>query len=313
MIVHGNKKISEMVYARLAKEGGGAVRLTNMIRGPQVVFGDLYPFSPWLTATTCKAILGAFGVSDGTAVIKATNQYLNVLAASDRDKATALAALINEDPMMVCSLGLEPQGVTMPIRIVTNAGGAYVNLGYKVTSNNFRAELGFDKNAGSTDPFGFCKRNGDTEWFTSYGSECSCYIGTSGALFSLGYGTAGVKRDIIIETTSTGKVRYGVNTTTLTEKNFNGSLTTDPGKFCLFTMDNDAAMTKNRVSNGTTYWYAKLYQDGNCVREAYPFIRNGVNGFIDVIGGGFYPNANNVGTLTIAYTRNGQPWTPSTP
>ena len=51
----------------------------------------------WLKPATKQAIRDAFGVSDGTAVIKATNQYLNQLAASDRDKATALAALINEE------------------------------------------------------------------------------------------------------------------------------------------------------------------------------------------------------------------------
>ena len=43
-----------------------------------------------------RAILGAFGQTDGKAVINATNAYLNQLAASDRDKATALAGFINE-------------------------------------------------------------------------------------------------------------------------------------------------------------------------------------------------------------------------
>ena len=43
MIIHGNKQISEIVYARKSSEGGGAVRLTNIIRGAQVVFGGLIP------------------------------------------------------------------------------------------------------------------------------------------------------------------------------------------------------------------------------------------------------------------------------
>ena len=50
--------------------------------------------SGWLRGAAIRAILGAFG-ADGMAVIQATNAYLNQLAASDRDKATALAGFIN--------------------------------------------------------------------------------------------------------------------------------------------------------------------------------------------------------------------------
>ena len=119
MIAHGNKQISEIVYARKSSEGGGAVRLTNIIRGAQVVFGGKVPFNVWLTDAATTAILAAFGQTDGKAVIKATNAYLNALAATDPNKASALAGFINEDPMLVCSLGLQPQGVTMPIRLAT--------------------------------------------------------------------------------------------------------------------------------------------------------------------------------------------------
>lgn len=59
MIAHGRKQISEMVYARKASEGGGAVRLQNMIRGAQVVFGGLAPFSPYSGAAT-GALTAAF-------------------------------------------------------------------------------------------------------------------------------------------------------------------------------------------------------------------------------------------------------------
>ena len=83
---------------------------------PSAIYvGSNLVWANWLKAATKQAILGAFG-DDGKAVINATNAYLNGIAASDRDKATALAGFINEDPMMVCSLGLEVEGVTMPIR-----------------------------------------------------------------------------------------------------------------------------------------------------------------------------------------------------
>ena len=88
----------------------------------------------WLDLATLRAILGAFG-DDGKAVIKATNAYLNGIAASDRDKATALAGFINEDPMMVCSLGLEPQGVTMPIRTLNGDGIAYIYTNIQATDD----------------------------------------------------------------------------------------------------------------------------------------------------------------------------------
>ena len=136
MITHGNKRISEIVYARKASEGGGAVRLTNIIRGAQVVFGGLSP-SPstkWLTGATMAAILAAFGQTDGKAVIKATNAYLNALAETDPTKASALAGFINEDPMLVCSL------VDCGVRrycVITNTSSADsykngVNLPYKL-------------------------------------------------------------------------------------------------------------------------------------------------------------------------------------
>lgn len=53
---------------------------------------------PWLTIAAQQAIVGAFGQRDGWAVIKATNAYLNQLAASDMDKAQAIADFMNESP-----------------------------------------------------------------------------------------------------------------------------------------------------------------------------------------------------------------------
>lgn len=106
MITHGNKQISEIVYARKASEGGGAVRLTNIIRGAQVVFGGLKPdVKMWLTGATKAAILAAFGQTDGKAVIKATNAYLNALAATDPTKASALAGFINQYPLYAACVG----------------------------------------------------------------------------------------------------------------------------------------------------------------------------------------------------------------
>lgn len=98
----------------------------------------------WLTVAAAQAILGAFGQRDGMAVINATNAYLNQLAASGqagKDKATALAGFINEDPMMVCSLGLEVEGVTMPKRYCVSDSGsgttvhAYIKTGFTYSND----------------------------------------------------------------------------------------------------------------------------------------------------------------------------------
>ena len=139
MITHGNKQISEIVYARKSSEGGGAVRLTNIIRGAQVVFGGLYPgVKTWLRGSTNAAILAAFGQTDGKAVIKATNAYLNALAATDPTKASALAGFINEDPMLICSL-VE----TGKKRYLSSDGYAKIDLGITWAQAKYQCDVEF--------------------------------------------------------------------------------------------------------------------------------------------------------------------------
>jgi len=67
----------------------------NLLYRRNIMYPQQFYFF-WLTKATVAAILAAFGQDDGRQVIKATNAYLNQLAASDRDKATALAGFINE-------------------------------------------------------------------------------------------------------------------------------------------------------------------------------------------------------------------------
>ena len=52
----------------------------------------------WLFGATKQAIMDAFGV-DGAAVIRATNDYLNGIAASDRSKAQQIADFLNQHPL----------------------------------------------------------------------------------------------------------------------------------------------------------------------------------------------------------------------
>lgn len=63
-------------------------------------FINLYPAILWLTQETNDAIVAAFGVEDGQAVIVATNKYLDqVMKDSGKEQAIALAGFINQHPL----------------------------------------------------------------------------------------------------------------------------------------------------------------------------------------------------------------------
>ena len=167
MITHGNKQISEIVYARKASEGGGAVRLTNIIRGAQVVFGGLKPdFGNWLEKATKAAILAAFGQTDGKAVIKATNAYLNGIAATDPTKASALAGFINQYPVNWGTLLVDFQ----PVDYIEKKTGTtiWVNTGIKPQQGDIEeieCEVAWNS------------RNGNNESVIIGVAETSSYIG----------------------------------------------------------------------------------------------------------------------------------------
>ena len=74
----------------------------------------------WLTPVTRNTIKTAFGDVMGTTVINATIAYFNDLPPIQAQK---LSLLVNEDPMMVCSLGLNVEN--MPIRTMYTDGTTY--------------------------------------------------------------------------------------------------------------------------------------------------------------------------------------------
>ena len=76
----------------------GNMRITAAAIGGQWVLGN------WLMTATAQAIIAAFGAEEGTQVISLTNDYLNAIAATDKERAQQLANFIQEDPMLVCSL-----------------------------------------------------------------------------------------------------------------------------------------------------------------------------------------------------------------
>lgn len=307
MIIHGNKQISEIVYARKASEGGGAVRLTNIIRGAQVVFS-------WLEKATKAAILAAFGKTDGNAVIKATNAYLNGIAATDKSKASALAGFINEDPMMVCSLGLQPQGVEMPRRWLVGDGKAWISLTDIVFSEatcvGWRYRLqSIIQNVGSG-------------WWVHGvgGSSVNCYVGISSKRnFAYSYGGNDIEGNVSAANYWNKIVDYdldlsrGTYTVSYQGNQIDRKTFTPPtapsgnspmALYCWRKMNNGTAgnIFQSSVSK------AEFGHNDTIEHIIVPYKDNVM---IDLLTGTKYGNANTSGSFSIAYTLpDGTPWTP---
>lgn len=112
---------------------------------PSAIYvGSKMVWANWLKAATKQAIMAAFGV-DGPAVIAATNEYLNGIAASDKAKATALAGFINtyavEDAHIVYSL-IPTLGVRR--MVVNGTRGQYFDLGITPSTTKYEIYVGFE-------------------------------------------------------------------------------------------------------------------------------------------------------------------------
>ena len=288
MIIHGRKQISEIVYARNASDGGGAIRLSNIIRGPQVVFGNLAPFfKDYLTAATKQAIVAAFGASDGSAVIKATNAYLTQLAATDPTKATALAGFINEDPIPYATMIYEDN--EHPVPYLASNGNSWCDITTLQTSSLTKVDCDvIMKTAAATQPI--C--GGQT------GYCCLWFDATTG---NFHYRTNQGKR--YRHDNVTTDTAYTVVAT-------NSSITVDGDPGYLWNSSGDNASGTIKIFNGSVTYnggqrmigaLSRIYLNDGAYKF-YPLERNGVGGLYDMVGKVFWPN---VGT---------EPFTmPSTP
>lgn len=317
MIAHGNKQISEIVYARKASEGGGAVRLTNIIRGAQVVFGGLRPSLVWqLLVATKAAILAAFGQTDGKAVIKATNAYLNALAATDPTKATALAGFINEDPMLVCSLGLKPQGVEMPIRKLVGDGVAWIDTPYHASNNTYMKFVGSVPRGTDGGVFGCCYKNGDYYGMYVYRINTNRFEVLVRPSFSnvSNNSNTGVH---ILEIDSSGfyedgTKRWSVTANTFTTEHTIGLFYVKP-PYKKISNSNAVSLEIRESGNEVANLVSFQLGEHRTAEQCYPKVEQavGTKGMIDLVTGLFHPNSNTSGSFTIEYTLpDGTPWTP---
>ena len=303
----------------LTAAGFGRYRITAASLGNLDLFGKF-----WLTAATLQAILGAFG-DDGWAVIKATNAYLDGIAASDRDKATALAGFINEDPMMVCSLGLEVPGVTMPIRTLNGDGTAYIDTGIVGTAYvNFNLRIDVWGITYNTDSIGYNLDGIGGSMGTS------SYVGIKDSKLTYGSYYGSSNRDNVSNINAAYEVYHHLwvdykNKTTGCDSNSLTFQMTQPpamtATYLLFGWNATPAPHPHRANKSR----ATYAMDGEYLRDYIPFktgkawaaedVSTGVAqvagtcGMIDLVSGKFFPNANSQGSFTIPDIS----YTPSTP
>jgi len=289
----------------LTAAGFGRYRITAASLGNL----DLLGTWRWLSQATLQAILGAFGQTDGKAVINATNAYLTQLAASDRDKATALAALINEDPMMVCSLGLSVEGVTMPIRWLVGDGNTHIVSGVKsLPTTTAKCKVLYNSsNSIRMDLFG-ARSDGENQYafYVSYnedwGSVRMRYINGSNTQGNIVLNNGMHEIELRPNQFICDGTTYSAGTNSGTQ-------------YDLIVMGVRFNATNNgQGMKGQGMAYLDLKNTTGGDRLFIPFIGQNRDGMVDLVAGVFHPNQG-TGHFTDAYTlQDGvTPWTPSTP
>ena len=247
----------------------------------------------WLTIATRQAIVGAFGV-DGWAVINATNAYLTQLAASDRDKATALADLINEDPMMVCSLPMSeclPSGFVMPERWLLSDGASWIDTGIEACGDTIiRAKC-----------YAESKVLGCDAAFLS--KQFKLTIGSSGARYGLSAHSAYNYGGQITELNLNKNNWYvnGVLLNSFTYQDYNVGY-----NIPLFTTARGGVA--DPPDDTAKFVYAEVYRKNGTKIYLVPCTNK--NGMVDLENMEFYPNQGS-GQFLETYLLNGQPWTPA--
>ena len=145
----------------LTAAGFGRYRITAASLGSLDLLGTFQ----WLTVATKQAIMDAFGV-DGPAVIAATNEYLNGIAASDKAKATALAGFINTYPYYAGVTG----GIYQQVLYINTTGSQYINSEFRI-HNNYKITTDCRLDANSA-----CVPWGTTDYSLFFvGSSGECY------------------------------------------------------------------------------------------------------------------------------------------
>jgi hypothetical protein len=267
----------------LTAAGFGRYRITAASLGSLVMLGKF-----WLTAATKQAIMDAFGV-DGPAVIAATNEYLNGIAASDKAKATALAGFINtyavEDAYVVVSI----IPTTGYVRSIVTDGSAKFALGYKYTTD-MTLELDCTPATIANETCFLTNGNwaGNTPLWIIYQSTIRWHIASGGSVDWNGTVSANTRYDINV---GNGYVEVNGSRTTKGDGSYSSN-----ANLILFGLSISTGTSRSFIGkahslkvNGTSHdeWWV-------------PFIRNNVKGWLDVKSDTFM--APSCGTIDITVT-----------
>lgn len=264
----------------------------------------------WLNKQTMQVLLTAFG-ADGPAVIKETKGYLSNIAVGDINNAYTLAGFINEDPMMVCNLGLEPQLAVlpaMPIRWILGDGNAKIYtgitnydrivlnvifdsfpgcnvFGYGYADNGVTRRKNFSFNSSSYPTFGF--GDGESGYYQTSGGWYLNTIYEIEAIFQANFYSE-LKQDGIRLYSGTASRTGEIECSVMGINNNNG------------------LGTGGMKGKGREF---VLYNGNDIVGHFVPFKRSGAMELLNFVSGTI---ATRVGTFTEYYTLpNGTPWTPS--
>lgn len=280
----------------------------------KVYHEDKVYYNAWfiLSPSAKEEINTKFGSTDGPKVINAAQQYIKSLG---KEKGSNLLQFINEDPMMVCSLGLEVEGVTMPIRGLRTDGTAYIDSGIKATSD-IDTEFGFQdfiNGTGNAENILFGARNGS--WSSNYGVNNNS-LSRNGiyAYYNYDGGTG-----IAAQTSAVYKLASGVlyingeQRYSKAYSNFSFNL-----NIHIFGT-NDGGTHRYNANVAGTFAKIRNHQTQAELRDYLPFrlgkawsadkVSTGVAqakdtlGMIDLVTGIFYPNAASSG----AFTMEGEP------
>jgi hypothetical protein len=263
-----------------------------------------------LNGHAMEVINMAFGQADGAVVIAATKTYLGSLTQS---LAEVLTGLINEDPMFVCSLGLNPtlsNVSAMPIRFLKGDGTAWIETGCTIeTADYCKVQVVQRSNASYWSFFGqgaSYNSLGAFIYAIAYNTRVNCYIG----------GKVDFGRDIqtqlnipfVFEGDCTVVKVTNLSTGVQAQVNSGASSVASTSKTAKLFRGDGSASDLSVVRN----WEIGLAQIGS-KRDMRPFVRNGVNGMIDLVGETFYTTSSTSGSFTMGYRLpDGTEWTPAT-
>ena len=250
----------------------------------------------WLLSATLQAIVAAFGAVEGGEVIRNTNDYLNQIATTDPQRAQALAGWLNtyaaEDAHIVYSL-IPTLGV---VRKITTVGAAAINTGLYINVGDY-FKMGFQcdnlpaSGYNRVTPYGCTNRM----WMRIERQNfIECYMQSQQNIGGCTF-AANTMYEMEINTNGT----YKIGSQTFTK---NGLTATTPNTMWLF----KKAGSYNETYTKRIDRYELFNSDGEYRQYLVPFIRNEVNGMLDLLTGDFFPNAMSSGSFTISET-------PSTP